>query len=55
MARNIFGYRKITKEDMYTKRVIDHKSEIRWICVKAFMGLCLGIIYLWFIVLGRTI
>ena len=51
MARDIFGNRKITKEDMYTKKAYT-KSDFKWEYFKMFIYLLLGYIYFHFIVMG---
>ena len=54
MARDIFGNRRITKEDMYTKKVYS-KSDFRWEYFKGFLYLLLAYGYFHFIVMGWEI
>jgi hypothetical protein len=54
MARDIFGNRRITKEDMYTKKVYS-KSDFRWEYFKGFLYLLFGYIYFHFIVMGWSV
>ena len=54
MARDIFGNRRITKEDMYTKKVYIN-SDFRWEYYKTAVWLVLGYAYFHFIVMGWSI
>ena len=54
MARDIFGNRKITKEDMYTRKKAFTASDFRWAYFKMFLILLSGYAYLHFIVMGWT-
>ena len=54
MARDIFGNRKITKEDMYTKKVYIN-SDFRWEYFKGFLFFLFGYAYFHFIVMGWAI
>ena len=51
MARDIFGNRKITNEDMYTKKVITN-ADVRREYIKAFCWCVLGYLYFHFIIMG---
>jgi len=53
MARNIFGYKKVPR-DKYQKHKYD-ESDIRWLHVKAFLGLLAAIAWTYFVILGKTI
>ena len=53
MARNIFGYKKVSK-DKYLKHKYN-ESDIRWLHVKAFLGLLVAIAWTYFIIFGKTI
>ena len=53
MARNIFGTKKITKEDRYTRgRTTFTKSDEYWEYFKMFLILLIGYIFFHFIVMG---
>ena len=54
MARNIFGYKKVTKEDMYTKMKVTN-DDVRMEYVKGIIWFILGYLYFHFIVMGWTI
>ena len=51
MARDIFGNRKITKEDMYTKKAYSN-SDFRWEYYKMATWLILGYAFFHFIIAG---
>ena len=51
MARDVFGNRKITKEDMFTKKMITH-SDVRMEYYKGFLWLALGYGYFHFVIMG---
>ena len=51
MARDAFGNRKITKEDMYTKKMITD-SDVRMEYYKGFLWLALGYGYFHFVIMG---
>ena len=53
MARNIFGYKKVPR-GQYQKHKYD-ESDIRWLHVKAFLGLLAVIAWTYFVILGKTI
>ena len=56
MARNIFGIKKITREDKYTRKSTKYSdSEIRWEQFKIVIWLLLGYTYFHFIVMGWTL
>jgi len=59
MARDIFGNKKVTREDRYTKKSTKYSnyssSDIRWEQFKIFIYILLGYIYFHFIVMGWTI
>jgi hypothetical protein len=53
MARDIFGNKKGTKEDRYTRsRNTFTKVDERWIYFKMFIYLFLGYCYFHFVVMG---
>ena len=54
MARDIFGNKKITKEDMYTKMKVTN-ADVRMEYVKGIIWLTLGYLYFHFIVMGWEI
>jgi len=54
VARNIFGYKKVTKEDMYTKMKVTN-DDVRMEYVKGIIWFILGYLYFHFIVMGWTI
>ena len=54
VARNIFGSKKITREDMYTKMKVTN-ADVRMEYVKGIIWLTLGYLYFHFIVMGWTI
>ena len=50
MARNMFGSRKLTKEDAYTKGKIQFsKSDEYFEYFKMFLLILIGLTYLWYI------
>ena len=50
MARNMFGSRKLTKEDTYTKGKIQFsKSDEYFEYFKMFLLILIGLTYLWYI------
>ena len=50
MARNMFGSRKLTKEDMHTKsRIQFSKSDEYFEYFKMFLLILIGVAYLWHI------
>ena len=50
MARNMFGSRKLTKEDTYTKGKIQFsKSDEYFEYFKLFILVLIGLAYLWYI------
>ncbi len=51
MARDIFGNRRVTKQDLYTKKRVTY-ADVRGEYVKMFIYLLLGYIYFHFIVMG---
>ena len=53
MARNIFGYKKVSK-DKYLKHKYN-ESDIRWLHLKAFLGLLVAIAWIYFVIFGKTI
>ena len=51
MARNIFGIKKVTKEDKYTRKPSKYTdSEIRWEQFKIVIWLVLGGLWAYFII-----
>ena len=54
MARDIFGNRRVTKEDLYTKkRVTD--SDVRSEYWKMVLWILIGYLFFHFIIMGWTI
>jgi len=51
MARDIFGNRKISKEDMYTKIRVTH-TDVTMEYVKGILWLVLGYLYFHFVIMG---
>jgi len=51
MARNIFGYKKVTKEDMHTKMKVTH-ADVRGEYVKMVLWVLAGYLFFHFIVMG---
>ena len=51
MARDLFGNKKITKEDMYTKIKVTN-ADVMWEYVKFVIWLALGYAYFNFIIAG---
>ncbi len=50
MARNMFGSRKLTKEDMHTKgRIQFSKTDEYFEYFKMFLLILIGLAYLWHI------
>jgi hypothetical protein len=54
MARDIFGNKKITKENMYTKMRVTN-ADVRMEYFKGIIWLALGYLFFHFIVMGWTI
>jgi len=54
MARDIFGNRKISKEDMYTKVRVTH-ADVRMEYVKGVLWLVLGYLYFHFVIMGWSL
>jgi len=53
MARDIFGNKKVTREDKYTRKSTKFSdSEIRWEKFKIVIWLLLGYAYFHFIAMG---
>ena len=51
MARNIFGNKKITREDKYTRKSSKYTdSEIRWEQFKIVLWIVLGGLWIYFII-----
>ena len=50
VARNIFGYKNVTKEDMYTKMKVT-SADVRMEYVKGIIWLILGYLYFHFIIM----
>ena len=56
MARDLFGNKKITREDKYTSSKITFtKSDEYWEMFKIFIYLLIGYAYFHFIVMGWTL
>jgi len=54
MARDIFGNKKFTRDDMYTKtRVTD--ADVRMEYVKGVLWLVLGYLYFHFVIMGWSL
>ena len=53
MSRDVFGNRKVNKEDMYTKRRIS-SGDIKTEYVKMVLWLILGYAFFHFIIIGWT-
>ena len=51
MARDIFGNRRITKEDLYTKKRVTH-SDVRGDYVKMVLWVLTGYLFFHFIIMG---
>jgi len=51
VARNIFGYKKVTKEDMHTKMKVTH-ADVRGEYVKMVLWVLAGYLFFHFIVMG---
>ena len=51
MARDLFGNRKITNDDMYTKKVITN-ADGRMEYVKELCWFVLGYLYFHFVIMG---
>ena len=54
MARDIFGNRRVTKEDLYTKKRVTH-SDVRSEYVKMVIWVLAGYLFFHFVVMGWTI
>jgi hypothetical protein len=50
MARNVWGNKKITKEDKYTSKSKFSESDIRWEKFKIVIWLVLGGVWTYFII-----
>jgi len=55
MARDIFGNKKVTREDKYTSKSKFSQSDIRWEQFKIVIWLLLGYAYFHFIAMGWTL
>ena len=51
MSRDLFGNRKVTREDMYTKVKITD-ADVRMEYVKGFLWLACGYLYFHFVIMG---
>lgn len=51
MARDIFGNRRVTKEDLYTKKRVTH-ADVRSEYVKMVIWVLAGYLFFHFIVMG---
>jgi len=51
MARDIFGNRRITKEDLYTKKTFT-SADSRWEYYKMVSYIVIGYLYFHFIIMG---
>ena len=55
MARNIFGNKRITREDKYTRKSTKYTdSEIRWEQFKIVLWITLGGLWTYFIIQPQT-
>ena len=51
MARDIFGNKKITREDRYTRKSTKYaSSDIRWEKFKIVLWILLGVLYTYYII-----
>jgi len=53
MARDVFGNKKVTKEDLYTKKRVSH-GDMRSEYSKLFLVIVAGYLYFHFIMMGWT-
>ena len=51
MARDVFGNKRLTKEDMYTKKMVTD-ADVRVEYYKGFLWLTLGYGYFHFVIMG---
>ena len=51
MARDVFGNKKITKEDMYTKKLVTD-ADVRMEYYKGFLWIVAGYSYFHFVIMG---
>jgi hypothetical protein len=55
MARDIFGNRKVTREDRYTRKSTKYtSSDIRWEQFKIVIWIVLGSLYMYFMIQPQT-
>jgi hypothetical protein len=55
MARDIFGNRKVTREDRYTRKSTKYtNSDIRWEQFKIVIWIVLGSLYMYFMIQPQT-
>jgi hypothetical protein len=55
MARDIFGNRKVTREDRYTRKSTKYtSSDIRWEKFKIVIWIVLGSLYMYFMIQPQT-
>ena len=53
MARDVFGNRKLTNDDMYTKKLVSD-ADVRMEYVKGVFWLVCGYLFFHFIIMGWT-
>ena len=54
MARDVFGNRKITKEDMYTKKMVTD-ADVRMEYYKGILWFVVGYLYFHYVIMGWTL
>ena len=55
MARDLFGNKKVTREDKYTGKLRVTESDVRWEIFKMILWIVLGYAYFHFIIMGWTL
>ena len=54
MARDVFGNRKITKEDMYTKKMVTD-ADVRVEYYKGILWFVVGYLYFHYVIMGWSL
>ena len=54
MARDIFGNKKVTKEDLYTKKTVT-RTDVRGLYWNIFWVILAGYLFFHFIIMGWTL
>ncbi len=55
MARNWYGQKRISKDDLYTRKTKTTNADIRWEIYKIVLWVVLFILYTYFVIMGKSI